>query len=161
MLCLESILSNLLTIFGVIIVVVLGHYVYLLSNRDYWKNRGVFSPNPTALTGDLPGQINGKRHLMYELDDLYKKYKNRHSYIGIFRFRNPRFLVLDPEVAKEILIKHFKNFQATELYGKIDVNSDPLFGNHMFFQVGEEWKKTRQSISPAFSNNRVSSENHV
>ncbi|KAL7015463.1 hypothetical protein ACKWTF_016466 [Chironomus riparius] len=145
-------LSNILLIIAVILAL---HYVYLLSNRNYWINRGVFSPNSGALFGNLPGQVNGKRHIMYELDELYKKYKSSHAYIGIFNFRSPRFLVFDPEVAKDILVKYFKNFQGTELYGKIDEKSDPLLGGHMFVHIGEKWKNTRQSISPAFTNLRI------
>jgi cytochrome P450 family 28 len=151
----EGICGTLSNVLLIIVVILALHYVYLLSNRNYWINRGVFSPNPSALFGNLPGQVNGKRHMMYEMDDLYKKYKSSHAYIGIFNIRSPRFLVFDPEVAKDILVKYFKNFQGTELYGKIDEKSDPLFGNHMFFQIGDEWKNTRQAISPAFTNNRV------
>ena len=151
----EGICGTLSNFLLIIVVILTLHYVYLLSNRNYWINRGVFSPNSGALFGNLPGQVNGKRHIMYELDELYKNYKSSHAYIGIFNFRSPRFLIFDPEVAKDILVKYFKNFQGTELYGKIDEKSDPLFGNHMFFQIGDEWKNTRQSISPAFTNNRV------
>jgi hypothetical protein len=148
-----SILSN---IFLVIVAIVVVHFFYLLSNRNYWTSRGVFSPNFSALLGNLPGQVNGKRHIMYELDELYKKYKNSHAYVGIFNFRSPRLLIIDPEIVKDVMVKYFKAFQATEFYGRIDEKSDPLFGNHMFFQIGDDWKNTRQSISPAFTNNRVS-----
>lgn len=132
------------------------HYVYLLRNRNYWNDRGVFCPQSSSLIGNLPGQVTGKRSMVYDLDDLYKKYKNRHPYIGIFNFRSPRLLLFDPALIKDILIKYFKNFQATEFTNRIDENSDPLFGNHPFFLVGEAWKKKRAEVSPAFSNARVS-----
>ncbi|XP_070508784.1 probable cytochrome P450 28a5 [Chironomus tepperi] len=151
----EAICGFLTNILLFIVVILALHYVYLLSNRNYWINRGVFSPNAGSLFGNLPGQVNGKRHIMYELDELYKKYKNSHSYVGIFNFRSPRFLVLDPEIAKDILVKYFKNFQGTEFYGKVDEKSDPLLGGHMFVHIGDKWKNTRQSISPAFTNLRI------
>lgn len=139
-----------------IIALVLGfHYIYFIWNADYWKKKGVFSPNSSALLGNLPGQVNGKRHLIYDLDDLYQKYKSQHPYIGIFQFRQPRLLVFDPEVIKDILIKNFKNFQGTEFYTRIDKTSDKLFGEHSFLLIGEEWKTKRNEISPAFTNNRV------
>lgn len=153
----EELFSAFSTIFLIIFVILALHYVYLLSNRNYWINRGIFSPNPSALLGNLPGQVNGKRHIMYELDELYKKYKNSHGYVGIFNFRSPRFLVFDPELAKDVLVRNFRSFQATELYGRIDEESDPLLGSHMFVHIGEKWKSRRTEISPAFSNSRVSS----
>lgn len=94
---------------------------------------------------------------MYEMDDLYKKYKDQHGYIGIYSFRQPRLLLLDPEIIKDVLIKYFKYFQGTEFFGKIDHNSDSLFGNHPFFLAGDEWRNKRAQISPAFTNTRVSS----
>jgi cytochrome P450 family 28 len=139
-----------------IIVIVVLHYFYLLANRNYWIDRGLFSPSPARLLGNLPGQVLGNRNIMYELDDLYQKYKKSHSCIGIFNFRSPRLLVFSTDLARDIMVKYFKNFEATEFYGKIDGDSDPLFGNHMFNQVGEQWKNTRQELSPAFTNARVS-----
>lgn len=149
-------LCGIVTNVIVIIFAVLAfHYVYLLWNSDYWKKRGVFCPDSTALLGNLPGQVNGKRHIVYDLDDLYQKYKDKFSYIGIYQFREPRLLLLDPEVMKSIMIKYFKNFQGTELHGMVDKASDPLLGNHPFLLVGEEWRVKRAEISPAFTNTRV------
>lgn len=156
MLTLDGIFSLLWNIFLIAVVIIAGHYVYLISNFNYWKKRGVFSPNPMALFGDLPGRVKGDRHIYLDLDDLYQKYKKSHSHIGIFNFRSPRLLVFDPEVSRDILIKNFKNFGATEFYGFVDNKSDSLFGNHMFFLIGDEWKQKRQDFSPAFTNNRVS-----
>lgn len=152
----ESCCGVVITVIGVIFLILILHYVYLLWNSDYWKKRGVFCPNPRALTGNLPGQVTGKRNICYDLDDLYKQHKDKFAYIGIFQFRHPRLLILDPVVIKDIMIKYFKNFQGTEFYGKIDRDSDPLFGSHPFFLVGDEWKTKRAEISPAFTNTRVS-----
>lgn len=147
------------TVFTVIFVIL--HYLLLTWNSNYWKKRGVFSPNSHNIFGNLPGQINGKRHLMYDLDDLYKKYKNKHRAIGIFSFREPRLLVLDPEMVKDVMITHFKHFQASEFNAKLDTSSDRLFGNHPFFLSGEKWKEVRSDIAPSFTNCKVSSSNMV
>lgn len=155
MLC-EGLCGILINVFLIIVTVLILHYVYLLWNSDYWKKRGIFCPDSKALFGNLPGQVNGKRNIMYDLDDLYKEHKEQHACIGIYSFRQPRLLVLDPELIKDIMIKYFKNFQGTEFYGKVDQTSDPLFGNHPFFLVGDEWKTKRSEISPAFTNTRVS-----
>lgn len=152
----EGLCCILITAVVAISLILILHYVYLLWNSDYWKKRGIFCPNSKALFGNLPGQVTGKRNIVYDLDDLYKAYKGQYACIGIYNFRQPRLLVLDPDVIKDILIKFFKYFQGTEFYGKIDRSSDPLFGNHPFFLIGDEWKTKRAEISPAFTNMRVS-----
>lgn len=145
----------LINILLIIFVVIALHYVYLLWNSDYWKKRGVFCPDSKALFGNLPGQVTGKRNIVYDMDDLYQQYKEKYSYIGIYQFRQPRLLVFDPVVIKDIMIKYFKYFQGTEFYGKIDQKSDPLFGNHSFVLVGDEWKAKRAEMTPGFTNSRV------
>ncbi|KAG5669104.1 hypothetical protein PVAND_017001 [Polypedilum vanderplanki] len=151
----EFFYSAIFYILIAIIAIVAIHYVYFLSNRNYWKNRGIFSPDSSLIFGDLPGQVKGNRNIMYDFDDLYKKYKKSHAAIGIFNFRSPRLLVFNTDVIRDIMVKNFKNFPATEFYGKIDGESDPLFGNHMFNQIGEGWKTSRQELSPAFTNTRI------
>lgn len=152
----DGLCGVLISAVAVIIFLLIIHYVYLLSNYNYWKKRSVFSPNSSSLVGNLPGQVTGKRHFVYDLDDLYKEYKNKHPFIGIFHFRQPRLLVFDPEIIKSVMIKYFRYFQGTEFTGKIDKSSDKLFGSHPFFLVGDEWRSKRAEISPAFTNTRVS-----
>lgn len=143
--------------FLIFFATILGlHCVYLLWNRDYWEKRGVFCPKSDLLLGNVPGQVTGKKNMFYELDDFYKKFKRNYPYIGIFNFRSPKLLVLDPEIIRDILVKYFKYFQGNELTDRIDTKSDPLFGNHSFFLTGDAWKAKRAEISPAFSNSRVS-----
>ena len=151
----EGLCGISINIFLIIFGILALHYVYLLWNSDYWEKRGVFCPDSKALFGNLPGQVNGKSHMMHDLDALYKIHKGKHSCIGIYSFRQPRLLVFDPELIKDIMIKHFKNFQGTEFYGVIDQKSDPLFGNHPFFLIGDAWRTKRAEVSPAFTNTRV------
>lgn len=143
-----EILLSLATVLGL-------HYIYLLWNKDYWKDRGVFCPKSDSFLGNFPGHITAKKNLAYEVDEFYRKYRGRYSYIGVYNFRSPRLLVFDPALIKDFLIKYFKNFQASEFYNKIDKKSDPLFANHPFFLVGDAWKKKRSELTVAFSNARV------
>lgn len=154
MLC-EGVCGFLVNIIAAIVSVLVVHYVYFLWNSDHWKKRGVFCPESNKLFGNLPGQVNGKRSIVYDLDDLYKTYKDKFSVIGIYQFRQPRLLILDSDVVKDVMIKYFKFFQGTELYGKIDKDSDPLFGKVPFILIGDEWKTKRGEVAPAFTNARV------
>lgn len=138
-----------------IVLILVAHYFYLLFNSDYWSKKGIFCPNPKLFFGNLPNQIFGKRHITSELDDLYQQYKDKHSFIGIFNFRKPRWVVFEPEILRDIFIKHFKNFQGNEFTDAIDKKSDPLFGNHPFFLINDEWRDKRAEFSPAFTTSRV------
>lgn len=92
-------------------------------------------------------------------------------------------MILDPSLAKDILVKNFKNFEYNTLTDgvrttlidgkkplnfdnklsikifiyflhyqkKIDKEVDPLFGRNPFFQKEDDWKQTRNEISPAFT----------
>lgn len=47
-------------------------YVYLLWNRNYWKNRGVPGPEPTIILGTFPGSFKQNINQVVEIDELYK-----------------------------------------------------------------------------------------
>ena len=155
MIC-ECLLGYFLYLLLTIIVILVLHYVYLLWNSDYWSKIGVFCPDSKALFGNLPAQVSATRNIVYDFDDLYQQYKGKYPYIGIYNFRQPRLLVFDPLIIKDILIKYFKHFQANELTDRVDVKSDPIFGNHSFFLINDEWKTKRSEIAPAFTISRVS-----
>lgn len=126
-----------------IVLILVAHYFYLLFNSDYWAKKGVFCPNPRLLFGNLPNQVFGKKYMSIDLDELYQQYKDKHSFIGVFNFRKPRLIVFEPEIIKDIFIKYFKNFQGNEFTGAINKKSDPLFGNHPFFLINNEWRDKR------------------
>jgi cytochrome P450 len=69
--------------------------------------------------------------------------------------RSPRIFILDPLMAKDILVKNFKNFRENEFSKMMDGKNDPLFSRNPFLARGEEWKERRNEISPAFSTNRM------
>lgn len=68
--------------------------------------------------------------------------------------RTPNILVIDPEMIKDILVGHFKNFNSNgfeKFSGK-----GTLFSNNPFFLSGDKWKVKRGEIAPAFTTARVS-----
>ena len=69
--------------------------------------------------------------------------------------REPNLLILDPELAKDVMIRNFKNFQNNGFSEMFDKKADPLFARNPFFLEGEEWKLKRAEITPAFTPSRV------
>jgi cytochrome P450 len=92
---------------------------------------------------------------------VFRKYKDQCSLTGVFAVNQPQILITDGEMAKNILIKNFRNFSTNEFTDMIDQNSDPLLSLNPFFLKGEEWKEKRNEITPAFTVNRVRNERNT
>ncbi|SHG69183.1 Cytochrome P450 [Cognatiyoonia sediminum] len=72
-------------------------------------------------------------------------------------FRTPffrSFLVNDPEVIKTVLKDRPDDFPKSE---RVGVGLRPLLGNSVFLTNGEEWKRQRRIIDPAFEGGRLKS----
>ena len=85
----------------------------------------------------------------------YSKYKNELPFLGIIQIRKPLLLILDPEVGKDVMIRHFKSFHDNEFGKMVDPKIDPLVGKNPFLLRGDEWKEKRAEITPAFTSNRL------
>lgn len=84
-----------------------------------------------------------------------RKYKGKTKAIGVYYGVKPFLLVTDPQLAKNIMITDFSHFTDTIAY-KCDKDTDPFIGRNPNFMRGEEWKKGRNEIIPAFTKLRVS-----
>lgn len=67
---------------------------------------------------------------------------------------DPCLLIRDPEIIKSIMVKDFTHFINNEIY--VDKQLDPLLGANPFVLKNEEWKKTRQMLTPGFAPAKVS-----
>lgn len=69
--------------------------------------------------------------------------------------RSPRVFILDPLMAKDVLVKNFKHFRENEFSKMFETKNDPLFARNPFLAKSDDWKEKRNEISPAFSSNRI------
>lgn len=67
--------------------------------------------------------------------------------------RTPSYVVRDPAIIKQILVKDFEYFQDHK--GFTDDNVDRLWGNALFFLKGEKWRQMRATLSPAFTGSKM------
>ncbi|KAL7036967.1 hypothetical protein ACKWTF_009020 [Chironomus riparius] len=130
-------------------------YVYLTWNFDYWTKRGIPAPKAKVLFGDLPNGLTRKKHVAYDIQVLYDNFKAKTPFVGLIQTRDPRLLILEPEVVKDVLIRKFNNFRNSEFADIIDTEQDPLFAQNPFFLKDEEWKEKRAEITQAFTVNRM------
>ena len=69
--------------------------------------------------------------------------------------RQPRLLIIEPALVREVLISNFSSFHDNEFSRMIDAKNDLLLGNNPFLSRGDVWKEKRAEIAPGFSNNRL------
>ncbi|XP_044743208.1 probable cytochrome P450 6a13 [Chrysoperla carnea] len=82
----------------------------------------------------------------------YMKYKNNHPICGVYEGRNPRYLVLDFNLVKDIFIRDFDHFTDRSLFNfkQADILKDLLL-----MSSGPIWKPTRAKLTPAFSSGKL------
>ncbi|ALC45485.1 Cyp28a5 [Drosophila busckii] len=130
-------------------------YVFLSWNYDYWRKRRVPGPAPSLFTGNYPNIYTLKKHSIYDLNDIYNKYKQRYDAVGIYMGRTPQLLVLSPELAHRVFVTDFKYFHDNEIATMVDEKSDFIFANNIFAMAGDKWKQRRTDITPGLTSSRI------
>lgn len=65
----------------------------------------------------------------------------------------PAILARDPDLIKDILITNFNSFRDNDNY--LSKKHDPLTATNPFFVRDDEWRESRKTLMPAFSQNKV------
>ncbi|KAG8176367.1 hypothetical protein JTE90_018942 [Oedothorax gibbosus] len=121
---------------------------YLARNDDYWKQRGVPYIPRQNIFKLFKMIFKGPLH---ELQlEFYKKFTKTH-YWGGFEMSTPVLAVADPDLLRDILVKDFHIFphrRDLKLGNKITDNMVSLLR-------GEDWKRVRTIITPAFTSKRM------
>uniref|UniRef100_A0A1I8PW51 Cytochrome P450 n=1 Tax=Stomoxys calcitrans TaxID=35570 RepID=A0A1I8PW51_STOCA len=132
-------------------------FSYLKWNFKYWSKRKVFGPEPKILQGTFPKTYDGQCNLVEELHEIYKKFKDAHSYVGVFQARSPKLFILDPDVAMQILKTKFTYFHDNESSQWSSLNVEQLRFSSPFVSVGDVWKEKRAELSQALTINKIRS----
>ncbi|KYB25004.1 hypothetical protein TcasGA2_TC031414 [Tribolium castaneum] len=137
----------------ILIVTAVTIICYLIHlNYQYWKKRGVKGPRPHYLVGNIgkvlllqasPGQV---------FAEAYNEFKDE-DVVGLYRAMSPIILIRDPELVKEVILKSFNSFHDNDMY--IDKGTDAIAGRHPFLLRGDDWKITRQKLTPGFTSGKM------
>ncbi|KAM7349839.1 putative cytochrome P450 28d1 [Cochliomyia hominivorax] len=147
---------QILMYFLISILILIGVlYIYLTWHFDYWIKRQIPGPKPKPLFGTFPGMVNAKRNFIYDLDEVYRQFKNQAKFVGVFVTRNPQIMILDPEICKDILITNFKHFQDNESSQWMNRKKEPISGSNPFALPSADWKIKRSEIVPALTMSRI------
>jgi cytochrome P450 family 28 len=55
-----------------VITLLIVIYKFLIWQYDYFEKLGVPAPKPRILLGNIPNLLLGKRHIIYDYDEIYQ-----------------------------------------------------------------------------------------
>ena len=144
----DSLLLEMGTLLTFILAVV---YIYFKWSFTYWKKRNVPYIEPTFPFGNLLDILLGRKPIADILADIYNKFEG-HKYGGTYAFTIPRFLVRDPDLIKDVLVKDFSTFHDRGVYMNEEI--EPLTA-HLFSLTGMKWRNLRVKLTPTFTSGKL------
>ncbi|GBN60421.1 Lithocholate 6-beta-hydroxylase, partial [Araneus ventricosus] len=131
---------------GVIVVFAFIKW-YLGRNDDYWQKRGVpFAPRISFIGLMFKLAFN-------DITELLKDMANKPfgKVFGSFEGSLPTVVVAEPDLLRDILVKDFHIFP----YRRPMMTGDPVADSMVSLMIGEDWKRVRTIITPAFTSKRM------
>lgn len=77
-------------------------------------------------------------------------------YFGMFFFRDPLLVILDPNLIKQLVVKDFDHF-ANHRDFLFNEEVEPLMGKSLFMMKDQKWRDMRATLSPAFTGSKMRS----
>ncbi|XP_017482309.1 PREDICTED: probable cytochrome P450 309a1 [Rhagoletis zephyria] len=150
-------MEAILVTVGLLGAIILLVYKYLSWHHGVFKAVGLDGPKPNIFLGNFPSAITGKQPVVYDVDEVYSKYKNTHKAIGVFMTRNPQILILDPGLAQKIMVTNFGKFRgnvaADLIYNR---KEDKIAAGSPFFTSDESWKAKRLHVVGGLKQSKLS-----
>ena len=126
-------------------------YAYFKMSFTYWKKRNIPYVEPIFPFGNFTEVWFLRKNIGQVHQSSYKKLEGE-KYGGIYTFAEPRFLVRDPDIIKNIMVKDFESFHDHGLFRDEDL--EPLSGN-LFLIGGSRWKNLRTKLTPTFTSGKM------
>ncbi|XP_033225304.1 cytochrome P450 6k1-like [Belonocnema kinseyi] len=143
--------SFFLNLLGVFTFILISVYFYIKHKLSYWKRRGIASPPTHWFFGNFKDAILGRISAGNLLGKLHQEAGDE-PFIGIYIMHKPFFLMRDPELIKQVLVKDFQIFQNRYFYN--EKTKDLIDSTSLFSINNPEWKYLRMKLSPAFSSGK-------
>ncbi|KAL5277370.1 hypothetical protein ACFFRR_002544 [Megaselia abdita] len=130
-------------------------YLYLTWNYKYWWKRGVNGPKPKVISGTFPSMFSADKNIVSDMCNANKNFKETENFVGMYTFRQPQLLILNPSSIKEVLVEKFDSFHDNDISKNVDKEVDEVLSQSPFFSQGDLWKNSRKTIEPAFQRDTV------
>ncbi|KAJ8683073.1 hypothetical protein QAD02_018865 [Eretmocerus hayati] len=120
---------------------------------SYWKRLGVTSLKTNLIFGNFKDTFTFKKPPGQVIQEIYEKAEPDEPYIGFYIFHQPKLLLLDLNLMKQLMIKDFDIFPNRCFGGetqKDSVGLINLLGIHH-----PRWKYLRQKLTPSLTGLRL------
>ena len=134
-----------------LIAALVSAYFWVQKQFSFWDKRGFLTIKPSFPFGNFSG-VGYNTTLAEKFDEIYKEFKGKAPICGYYTFLSPTLMPLDPELAKNILIRDFNSFHDRGFY--YNRKDDPLSANMLAIE-GAEWKEIRNKLSPTFTSGKM------
>lgn len=74
---------------------------------SHFTVQNIIGPKPKFLFGNLKSSILKKRHVAYDIHDIYQEFKGKAPVVGFFAMFDPYILLMDPKLIK--VCRKFRN----------------------------------------------------
>ena len=128
-------------------------FCFLKTSHLYWKRRGIPSLRPSFPFGDLKNFLTLRKSMGESYAEIYHKMGNM-DYIGVYMFHRPIFVLKNPELIKNFLVKDFEHFHDHGF--AFDEKVDPLLAN-LFMLRGKRWRNLRADMTKTFTSGKMKS----
>ncbi|KAH8320582.1 hypothetical protein KR067_005690 [Drosophila pandora] len=137
---------------AVVLIALAVGFWFVRTRYSYWTRRRIGNVPATFPTGNMDG-FRKTKHFIDIVTPIYEKFKDCGApFAGFFIMLRPVVLILDLEVAKQVLIRDFANFEDRGMYH--NERDDPLTG-HLFRIDGPKWRPLRTKMTPTFSSGKM------
>ncbi|CAB3252947.1 unnamed protein product [Arctia plantaginis] len=133
-----------------IVGVAVAGVIYLRQIYSAFSKYGVKHITPLPLVGNMGKQCLGLEHFADHITGLYKKFPEE-RFVGRFEFVNELVVLRDLDLIKQVFTKDMECFDHRSPFSE----SDSFFGRNLFALNGQEWKKMRATLSPAFTGSKI------
>jgi hypothetical protein len=99
---------------SVVALSLIAIYLRFVAKFKYFSKRGLIGPRPQIPFGNVKNSILKRRHIMYDVAEIYNEYKGKAPFVGFYNYTTPYLLILEPELMKQIMITNFRNFRNNE-----------------------------------------------
>lgn len=138
----------LITLLGIVAGILAILFAFIQWRFTFFKRIGVPYLKPRFPFGN----INTKKLVCYNIQDIYVQLKDKSPICGFFMLHEPFGIPLNLDMVKRIMIKDFHHFENRGIY--FNEKDEPLTAN-LLTETGEKWRKLRANLTPTFTSGKM------
>lgn len=143
--------NNLTIILIAIVVAIIYHLIF--KNWWFFSNKNVKFVRGYPIVGSFYKMMLGIDSFAVNVRELYSTYPDE-TLIGIYQLMEPVYLICDPDLMKQITVQDFDHFPHRKAFFP-ETKENSVLARQMFVTRGRRWKDFRNTLSPAFTANKM------